>query len=56
MSNVCVACVRGWAGVGARSAEGVGDGPDPAGARLATGCGDNTARVFDGKTGEQVLT
>ena len=34
MSNVCVARVRGWAGVGARSAEGVGDGPDPAGGRL----------------------
>ena len=34
MSNVCVACVRGWAGVGACSAEGVGDGPDPAGGRL----------------------
>ena len=29
---------------------------DPAGARLATGCNDNTARVFDGKTGEEVLT
>ena len=34
MSNVCVACVRGWAGVGACSAEGVGDGLDPAGGRL----------------------
>ena len=33
---------------------------DPAGARLATGCCDDTARVearvFDGKTGEAVLT
>ena len=29
---------------------------DPAGARLATGCFDSTARVFDGKTGEVVLT
>ena len=34
MSTVCVARVRGWAGVGACSAEGVGDGPDPAGGRL----------------------
>ena len=34
MFNVCVARVRGWAGVGACSAEGVGDGPDPAGGRL----------------------
>ena len=34
ISNVCVACVRGWAGVGACSAEGVGDGPNPAGGRL----------------------
>ena len=29
---------------------------DPAGKYLATGCSDNTARVFDGKTGEEVLT
>ena len=34
MSSVCVARVRVWAGVGACSAEGVGDGPDPAGGRL----------------------
>ena len=34
MSNVCVVRVRGWAGVGACSAEGVGDGPDPAGGGL----------------------
>ena len=34
MSNVCVARVLRWAGVGACSAEGVGDGPDPAGGRL----------------------
>ena len=34
MSTVCVARVRGWAGVGACSADGVGDGPDPAGERL----------------------
>ena len=34
MSTVCVARVRGWAGVGACSAEGVGDGPNPAGGRL----------------------
>ena len=38
MSTVCVARVRGWAGVGARSAEGVGDGPDPAGGRLGHHC------------------
>ena len=34
MSNVCVARVRVWAGVDACSAEGAGDGPDPAGGRL----------------------
>ena len=34
MSTVCVARVRGWTGVGACSAEGVGDGLDPAGGRL----------------------
>ena len=34
MSNACVARVRVWAVVGACSAEGVGDGPDPAGGRL----------------------
>ena len=34
MSTVCSVHVRGWAGVGACSAEGVGDGPDPAGGRL----------------------
>ena len=38
MFNVCVARVRGWAGVGACSAEGVGDGPDPAGGRLGHHC------------------
>ena len=34
MSTGCAARVRGWAGVGACSAEGVGDGPDPAGGWL----------------------
>ena len=34
MSSVCVARVRVWAGVSACSAEGVGDGADPAGGRL----------------------
>ena len=34
MPTVRVARVRGWADVGACSAEGVGDGPDPADGRL----------------------